>query len=285
MSTGTRAAARLAAVALGASAVLVTLAPAAQAAVVNNRVTAPAGMIAQSATATCPAGEFLSGAGGGVIGGNGDVTLTDAIPDLPGQSVTVWAHANPGAVPGAYDVVAQAICVPGAPPPGYQVVTMTSPGNAVAVKGQFAACPAGTGLLGLGASLQGGDGQVFYRQIEPNPALSGGTVSAGASGGYLGPWSVTAYAICATPPPGVVGSLRVSTGPNNNTSPKAQAAVCPNNSLVTGVGGAIAIAGTGNVLISGALANQAQDTATSSAVSDGLFLPPWDLTSYAVCYG
>jgi hypothetical protein len=57
-------------------------------------------------------GEFLTGAAGGINGGGGDVTLTDVIPDLAAQSVTVWGHSNPGAVPGAYEVVATAICVP-----------------------------------------------------------------------------------------------------------------------------------------------------------------------------
>jgi hypothetical protein len=279
-----RAAAVTAAVLLGAGVAVAVVAPA-QAAVVSTRVTAPAGTVSQPATAVCPAGEFLSGAGGAVTGGGGNVTLTDVVPDLAGQSVTVWAHSNPGAVPGAYDVVAQAICVPGAAPANYQVVVTTSPSNGDPRKPQAATCPAGTRLLGLGAALQGGDGQVFYQQIAPDPALMTATVTAGASGGYAGPWSVTAYAICATPPAGVGFALFSAAGANNNTSPKVQASGCPAGSWATGVGATLAISSTGNVLISGIVANAAQDTATASAVSDGLFLPPWDTTAHAICYG
>ena len=254
------------------------------AAVINNAAAAAAGTISQVSVAACPAGQVLTGAGGWIVGGAGDVTLTDVIPSLATQTVTAWGHANPGAAPGAYVVVAQAICVPGAPPPNYQLVTSVSANNGAPVKSQVVNCPAGTNLLGLGAQLANGNGEVFYQRIQPNAALNSATVTAGASGGYLGPWQVTAYAICATPP-GVIG-LVAATGPLNNAAAKVQATgACPAGTITTGVGGQVSQPATGNVILDRITANAAQNAAVAGADSDGTFFPNWDLTSYNICWG
>jgi hypothetical protein len=269
----------------GTGASVVAATPAA-AAVVGATTAAAAGTVSANAVATCPAGEFLSGAGGSIVNGNGDVTLTDVIPDLATQSVTVWGHSNPGAVPGAYTVVAQAICVPGAVPANYQLITSASANNPVPLKNQAVLCPTGTNLLGLGAELLNADGAVFYQRIEPNAALTGGAVTAGASGGFAGPWQVNAYAICATLPAALTGTLVSATGASNSVDLKAQASgVCPAGALTTGVGATVAASATGNVLISALTANAAQDNAGAGAVEDGLYLPPWDLTSHNICWG
>jgi hypothetical protein len=269
----------------GTGASLVAATPAA-AAVVAATTAAAAGTVSANAVAVCPAGEFLTGAGGAIVNGNGDVTLTDVIPDLAAQSVTVWGHSNPGAVPAAYDVIAQAICVPGAVPANYQRITAVSANNAMPYKDQLVFCPAGTNLLGLGAELDNADGQAFYQRIEPNAALTGGAVSAGASGGFAGPWQVTAYAICATLPAALVGTLVNATGANNSVSPKGQVSgACPAGAFTTGVGATVALSAAGNVLVSALTANAAQDTAGVVAVEDGLYFPPWDLTAHNICWG
>jgi len=269
----------------GVGAAITGAAPA-QAAVVNATTAAAAGTVSAVAVAVCPAGEFLTGAAGGVNGGGGDVTLTDVIPDLAAQSVTVWGHSNPGAVPGAYDVVATAICAPGAVPANYQLVVSPSANNGDPIKNQAVTCPAGTSLLGMGAELVGADGQAFYQRIEPNPALNAGAVTAGASGGFAGPWQLIGYGICATPPAGLVGTLVSATGPTNSASPKAQlTAACPAGALTTGVGGTVDFSATGNVLLSRIAVNAAQDTAAAGAVEDGPYLPTWNLTAHDICWG
>lgn len=269
----------------GTGLALATAAPA-QAAVVTTPVAAAPGDVDQVATATCPPGQFLSGAGGAVAGGNGDVTLTDVTPDLGTATVTVWGHANPGAVPGAYTVVAQAICVPGPPPANYQLVTAASPLNPDPVKTEVAVCPAGTRLLGLGNEIRNADGQALYQSSEPDPTLNFATVRAGATGGFVGNWRLIAYGICGTPPPGVVPMLYSATGPLNSADPKLEASpACPAGSWTTGVGGAVRRTAIGTVLLSGFLANGAQDMATTTAVEDGLYLPTWDLTAHNICWG
>lgn len=276
-----------AAVLLAGTAVAVTTATAPAGATVASNITAvPAGTVTASASASCPAGEFLAGGGGAIDNGGGDVTLTDIIPNLATQTVTVWGHANPGAAPGAWEVEAQAICVPGAPPANYQLVTSVSPNNGDPIKNEVAACPAGTDLLGLGAELRSANGEAFYQRIEPNPALSAGVVTAGAAGGFGGPWQLVAYGICATMPAALTGALFSVTGPTNSTSPRGQVAGgCPANALATGVGATVTASATGNVLLTRARANLAQNNGAASAFEDGLYLPPWELTAHVICWG
>jgi hypothetical protein len=236
----------------GTGAVVAGTAVPAQAAVITATSAAAAGTVTQTATAFCPAGQFLSGGGGAIVGGGGDVTLVDIIPDLAAQSVTVRGRANPGAAPPAYVVLAQSICVPGAVPANYQLVSSVSANNGNPIKTEVVACPAGTNLLGLGAELQGGFGAVFYERMEPNVAVDAAEVTASASGGFAGPWQLTAYGICATPPAGVAVGIVTATGPNNNNSPKATpTGACPAGTLTTGVGGRLSPNATGNVFLAG----------------------------------
>jgi len=270
---------------VSACAVAVLTATPANAAVINATTAAAAGTVAASATATCPAGQFLSGAAGSVVGGAGDETMTDVIPNLATQSVTVWGHTNPGAVaPGAYTVVAQAICVPGNAPPNYVLITSASANNTDPIKDQVAVCPAGTNLLGTGAELLNADGNAFYRRIEPDPALTQVSVTAGAAGGFAGPWQLLAFAICATP--AVAGNLVTATGPFNSNDPKAQpSGACPMGALTTGVGGGFSLSAISNVMLIRVTANAAQNQAVSGAIEDGTYLPPWALTAYNICWG
>lgn len=258
----------------------------AHATVTENITAVPAGTPNGFAVATCPAGQFLTGAGGAIAGGGGDVTLTDIIPNVAAQSVTVWGHVNPGAAAGGYDVVARAICVPGAPPAGYTLVTSTSANNGNPVKNEVVACPAGTDLFGLGAELRNANGEVFYRQIEPNAALTAGAVTAAAGGGFAGPWQLVAYAICGTAPANLAGTLVSLTGGFDSVSPKGQASAgCPAGTLATGVGATVAASATGNVLLTGVLPNLAQDNGAAAAFEDGTYLPPWDLEAHVICWG
>jgi hypothetical protein len=270
---------------VSASAAAVLTATAANAAVVNATTAAAAGTVSASATAFCPAGQTLTGGAGSVAGGAGDVTMTDVIPNLATQSVTVWGHSNPGAVPGPYTVVAQAICVPGNPPPGYTLIVSPSANNTDPIKNQVALCPPGTRVLGTGAELRNADGNAFYQRIEPDPALTNVSVTAGAAAGFAGPWQLFAYAICGAPP-NAGGALFNATGASNSTSPKVQASgACPAGTITTGVGGGVSASATGNVLLTRVTANAAQDEATAGAVEDGTYLPPWALTAYNICWG
>jgi hypothetical protein len=229
--------------------------------------------------------QWLSGGAGQITGAGRNVTLTDIIPNLANRSVTVWAHTNPGGMPG-YNVVAQAICRPNPPPPNYGLVTAASPLNGANHKTVQAICPNGTRLLGTGAELQQGFGRAFYRSVEPDGGLTMNTVRADEAFA-LGNWRAIAYAICGTPP-GVAPVRLAAASAFNPVNVKSIATgVCPGGRHTTGVGGhadpAANIAGF--VFIDGIMANAAQDQATAGAlegVNPGAV--PWDETAYNICW-
>jgi hypothetical protein len=267
---------------LAAAAVIVMVRPA-HAAVVDVAV---AGSGAVNATAFCPDDQFLSGGGGAIIGGGGDVTLTSIVPDLTTASVTVKGHDNPGGSP-AYTVVAQAICVPGLPPPNYQLVQNASGALAETSKNVVATCPDDTSLLGTGFDVRGASGRAFLRWSVPDFNLTSHTVIANAAGGFAGAWQAISYAICATPP-GATTRLGQTTGSDPTDSKSTTTNACPGNSRTTGVGGA-ASTGTavgGFVFVNRITTNLVQQEATARGVEG---LDPgadvaWDLDVFNICW-
>jgi hypothetical protein len=304
--TGTRLATRIAvttSMVLASAGVAVTTAPPAHASVTEVAV-AGGGLPSQSATASCSDGEWLSGAGGGIIDGGDDVTLTAVIPEADvaagDYSVTVRAHVNPGGAP-LFTVVAQAICMPGAPPPNYQIVSQPTGPNGVPSKAPRASCPVVAGtqtrVLGAGAELRDGFGQplgsgeVLFRWIYPNVDLTYNDVFADAAGGFANNWEAVAYAICATP---------TGADPfwNSNASPTSSAntqtettGVCPvDTPLMTGVGSATAPVTApalgGFVFINEMRADLVQQHATARVV-EGVNLAPndtWYMVATGICW-
>jgi hypothetical protein len=274
----------------GVGAVFATAAPA-QAAVVDVAVAAAAGVVSQSATAPCPGGQFVVGAAGGIVGAGKNVTLTDVIPNLATNSVTVWGHTNPGGAP-AYSTVAQAICRPGAPPADYYLEVQSTGSNAVANKAVAAVCQGTTRLLGTGAQIIGANGQALYRSILPNFALTSNTVTADAAFGFAGNWELKAYAICGTPPGAAPVREALSTigGANPLNSKSQQSSSCPGGTATTGVGGSASAAGgaaiSGFVFVNQMSSNLSQDTATAEAEEiQGLGgNVNWYLSTYNICW-
>jgi hypothetical protein len=273
---------------VGVGAVFVTAAPA-QAAVVDVAVAAVG--VAQSATAACPAGQYLTGAGGGIVGAGKNVTFTDVIPNLATNSVTTWGRTNPGGAP-AYSTVAQAICRPGAPPADYYLEVQSTGSNADLHKNVVATCQGSTRLLGTGAQITGASGQAFYRSILPNFGLTSNTVTADAAFGFTGNWELFAYAICATPPgAGPVREAQSTIGGANPINSKSQQSDdCPNGTGTTGVGGGATATGgnsiSGFVFVNQMSSNLAQDTSTAEAVegqNPGAGVN-WYLSAYTICW-
>jgi hypothetical protein len=94
-------------------------------------------------------------------------------------------------------VVARVVCAD--PPPGLQLVSATSDPDSDPA-GVPASCPPGKNLLGTGAEINGGAGQVVLDDVRPNAQLT--TVTATAledETGTSNVWSVRAHAICADP--------------------------------------------------------------------------------------
>ena len=166
------------------------------------------------------------------------------------------------------------------PPPGLQRVSATSALNS-SNKSVTVNCPAGKRVLGAGADINAGNGQVLFDDIRPNAALTAVTVQAVEDEtGQSGPWSVTAYAVCADP---IAGLERVATTSALDSTPnKFVTATCPAGKLATGVGGDIN-AGSGQVLfnvfdVGGAGSAVVQGTEDETGLSG-----PWSVTAYSIC--
>ncbi|HEX8104152.1 MAG TPA: hypothetical protein VF533_16150 [Solirubrobacteraceae bacterium] len=191
----------------------------------------------KSATASCPAGKKVTGAGGAVSPGNGTVLIDQITPDPTLSSVTVHAVEDEDGTGSSWVVTAYAICA--TPPPGLQRVTATSASTSDA-KSVTAACPSGKRVLGVGAEAGPGAGQILLDGLRPKLDLTGAVVNAleDETGTNIA-WTVTAYAMCANAP--VVGLQRVAHTDSDTSATPSQtgSAPCPAGKILVGLGGEI----------------------------------------------
>ena len=162
-----------------------------------------------SAEATCPASKVALG-GGGFDTASGSVILDDLRPlaGFAGMRVQVVKDET---APASSGITALARCAVALP--GLERVTATSPLSS-ANKEVTATCPADKRVVGTGAEINAGGGQVVLDGIIPDDALTRVTAQgAEDQTGYASLWSVTAHAICADPPRGL-GLARTSERPN-----------------------------------------------------------------------
>ena len=201
----------------------------------------------KSAVATCPAGTRVFGGGGDIVGGAHEVALTGLRPVstvVSGRyvdSFVATAEEDDTGYAANWTVYAYAIC--GANLPGLIIQsgrTAATPGADRA--DASASCPSGTAPLGFGAEITGGNGNVVLNLVLGNYTVGpygtpNGFATAAAfvdQSGYTGSWSLTSYAVCAAPPPGLSYRFVDSAVDSNDKSASAQ---CPVNTKVYGVGG------------------------------------------------
>jgi len=97
--------------------------------------------------------------------------------------------------------------------------------------------------------------------------------------GYSGSWSVTTYAICAFPIPGL--QKIVSTTAMNRVSVKTAIASCPFGTRALG-GGWDVNNGQGEVYVTGISTQTNGETVTARTDFNG-YNNDWSLTAFAVC--
>ncbi len=149
----------------------------------------------KSVTVTCPPGKRVVGAGGAL---STREVLDDVRPNASLTSVTVTGYEDESGTPGDWRIQANAICAN--PPPGLELVSAASPVNSLGWRSVVATCPSDKNLLGTGAEIDGGLGQVVLDDLTPNAALTSTTVTGREDEtGHAAPWSVRSYAICANP--------------------------------------------------------------------------------------
>jgi hypothetical protein len=268
---------------VGAAAVATTAAPAH--AVANPVLVSASSVLGSpnliSATAQCPAGFNLVGTAGRTVGAAGLVTMTDVIPDVATNSVTVFGNENGNGTGQNWIVEATAFCDQVIT--GVVQVAQASALDGVSPKTVVPVCPANTNLTGVGFELTGAGGDVFPDDVVPNAALTAATLT-GYDNGAAGNWSIIGYALCAPLPMGaapvVVSS---STGFNNNPAKSVTSPNCPAGTRAVGVGGQMTGA-TGDAILTQMTPNSVATRGTAGADAFAGFNGNWMLAIFAVCW-
>lgn len=149
----------------------------------------------KGARAECPPELRVIGAGGEINGAGGEVVLEDVIPENGLRSVSVNAREQQGGSSRQWAVSAIAICA--SPTLGMHLVSADSDSTSSNKSVTTAPCPTGEKLLGTGAEIFGGNGEVKLDQINPSFGLTRTFAFAREDrNGFSGLWGVTAHAIC-----------------------------------------------------------------------------------------
>jgi hypothetical protein len=247
----------------------------------------------KTATAYCPAGTRVFGGGGDITQGANSVALTGLRPTSlvfgasRVESFTATAEETT-AYGASWAVYAYAICGPALPNLSIQTRKVTSDTSDHLQTG--ADCPAGTAPLGVGAEIGNGAGQVALHSVYGNYTVSPqgaptGWAAAKAyedENGYSGTWTLTSYAVCASPPPGLVYLFADS--PNTSSDKGYTPRECPFGTSVYGVGAYLGY-NTGQVHFDRLVPHGANWTGVDSDTREDAngFTAPWYTSVEAIC--
>ena len=239
----------------------------------------------KAASANCPAGQRAVGGGARLTIATSEVSLTRMAPNALGTAYEAFAYEDFDGFAGNWGLTVTAICAN--IPPGYAIVTASTPFGSPPVASVTATCPAGSQVFGTGGAVSPGRGVVLLTSTVPLPGVAPTSVTvtgAEIAGGFGGGWNVQAWAICALP---VAGYTVVSTASvSDSTSPKALISGCPAGTAVHGLGFLLS-GGTGEILLNMAFPNPAAPVGTGVPVvaseDQSGFAGNWSTRSYAIC--
>lgn len=123
---------------------------------------------------------------------------------------------------------------------GLTRVTKVSASDSTTLKQVAAVCPAGKRVVGGGAEIVNGRGQVVLQRLQPLRTATDERFVAGAredASGYGRDWRLRAFAVCADPLPGQ--QIIASTAPVSSDSQQSLVGLCPNGQREIGFGGRI----------------------------------------------
>lgn len=167
--------------------------------------------------------------------------------------------------------------------PGLVRVSATSPSNSSHWKIVDVSCAAGKKVIGTGAKIGDGWGEVVIDDISVPPSLSYVQVYAVEDqDGFSGNWSVSVYAICADPLPGLEHVTAFT--PLASTSPQNVSVSCPVGKIVLGTGFERGSA-QGKVTVDDLVPNATLTAVFLTAYELGAFgtLDNWNVRVYAIC--
>ena len=143
-------------------------------------------------------------------------------------------------------------------------------------------CPTGT-AVGGGATIFNGGGKVAVEAVVPDVSAGTLTVTAKETDSYSSDWSVTARAMCAPAPAGLV---RIRHWSAKDSTDKTMGTSCPGNKTLLSVGWDVGD-GWGEVLVNETnLIASVGSPATGvmmSAREDDNYPDDWTLQTYVVC--
>lgn len=236
----------------------------------------------KSVTAFCPDGTVTIGSGANIQGGRGQVAINAIRPT--DTSVIAIAYEDANGTANQWSVEAQAVCAD--PPSGHVIIAATSPVASVE-QAVTAFCPLGTVLIGSGAEIPGGSGDVEIDDLLPDAGsgFATGSVTAIAyeiNNGTQNNWRVKAYAICADQDP--LFDLEIVSASSADTSTNKNVTVpCPPGKEVLTAAGQITTFGQpGMVLLDDLFADVDSVTATGKETGNGTGFV-WRVRAIAVC--
>ena len=191
---------------------------------------------------TCPTETVVLGGGAEVYEGDHAVHVTGwmPVPPQPGlkypNSMVGYGAESEDGYNGRWQVGVMAHCGP--EPAGLEYVSAGSASTSPTSRSQAAHCPTDKLVVGTGARIATGDGQVYLTGVRIADDL--GSVTADAhedADGFAGNWSLHAYAICALPLPD--HDLYVAETDSDSITAKEIQVACPVGTEPHGLGFAL----------------------------------------------
>ncbi len=249
----------------------------------RERISAPSALDSSSpkpAVATCPAGKQLTGIGGRIGGGGGEVVFDDLIPADSLQQVNLTSYEVEGGTPADWSASSYAICVA----TSRLVADFSNVDDSSSPKTTQVDCPVGTRATGAGGDITGALGQAHLDSVWRVGPSTARAVAYEDANAFDFNWSLNAYAICATPLPGLTTS---SSGPSGSVpGDKTFGIDCPPGTRVVNAGGGMTgVPGYGGQVFLTEFATGAGLTRVTVAgqEQEGGAAFNWDLYAYAVC--
>jgi hypothetical protein len=237
----------------------------------------------KSATAICPLGKRLMGAGFEIAGANNTVVVDDLMPNT---GLTTVAGTAYGPNDNSWTLTTYGICT--FFQPGLQRVSVDSPGNG-GDESATATCPGTKVLVGAGYGISGALGAAKVYRMRPN----GGTTTAPtsvtvAAAGTPAAYTLTAHADCADASDGLVPGLvrRQATSASSTAFNRGALASCVAGEVLIGTGYEIHDAPgmtVANDLRPNGNATTGPTNVMVNAYKTQDFFTNWSVSAYALC--
>jgi hypothetical protein len=226
----------------------------------------------------CPQGMSLTGAGGELTDALGRAWMGHIDPNDPSPSGAPGAEVvTAGRTADPWVFVAYGMCATAIP----SLTTVQQQAGAIGrQQSAIATCPEGKRVIGTGNRATYA-AKLMLQGIVPSADLRSAMALEAQRPDSDAAWSVTAMAICATPPPGL--QLVTRTSATDLEEVKTAVATCPAGKHLLGTGARVTPA-EGWVILDDVRPNEALTSVTATGIHDPTRgNDPWSVSAYAIC--